>query len=157
MCFLLVYLFFTRLPAVLIVSTVVCTYLPSCIQLLINRSMGAIKKGIEEEGNWTMTYFIYSLTCIGSGYVNDAKFKNIQTKKVKHASDEHRTTASSKRNAWESALVKACGNQMVAATMMFSDVHTQYSQRAINIVMKASLAWHENRAWFLRSCEHSEI
>ena len=78
-------------------------------------------------------------------------------KKVEHASDEHRTTASSRRNAWESALVKACGNQMVVATMMFSDVHTQYLQRAINTVMKASLAWHENQAWFLRSCEKSEI
>ena len=42
------------------------TYLPSCIQLLINGFMGAIKKGIEEEGNWTMTYFIYLLTCIES-------------------------------------------------------------------------------------------
>jgi len=43
----------------------------------LNRFMPAIKKGIDEEPNWTMTYFIYLITCIESGYLNDAKFKGI--------------------------------------------------------------------------------
>ena len=106
----------------------------------INRFMAAIKKGIDEAPNWTMSYIIYLITCIESGYLNDAKFKGILKKKA-DAAEAHNGTSSSKMNPWESALVKACGNQMVVACMMFSDVHTQYLQRAINAVMKPSLVW----------------
>ena len=116
--------------------------------------MSAIKKGIDEEPSWTMTYFIYLITCIESGYLNDAQFKGILKKKA-DAAEAHRGTSSSKMKPWESALVKASANQMVAVCMMFSDVHTQYLQRAINAVMEPSLVWHEDQAWCLRSCAKS--
>ena len=60
------------------------------------------------------------------GYLDDAKPKGMSKKKVGAAAEIDRSASSSKRNPWESALVKAFGNQMVVGCMMLSSIQVQY-------------------------------
>ena len=64
---------------------------------------------------------------------------------------EGRSTASSKASPAESALSRACQNQLVVGTMMLGDTTCQHRQRGINLVLRAVKLWHESQAVALRS------
>jgi hypothetical protein len=69
--------------------------------------------------------------------------------------DHSRTTSSQRVSAAESALAKACQNQLVVAAMMFAEVQTQKRQRSINTALEPLRLWFEEQAHTLRSVDNS--
>jgi hypothetical protein len=68
---------------------------------------------------------------------------------------ETATTHPSRTSAAESALARSCQNQLVVASMMFSEVSAQRRQRAINVVLEPMRTWFEEQAHCLRSVADS--
>ena len=67
------------------------------------------------------------------------------------------TTSSLRVSVAESALAKACSNQLVVAAMIFAEVQMQKRQRSINTALEPLRLWFEGQAHILRSVDQSVL
>lgn len=126
-------------------------------KVVLNRFMGARRKGAQELAHWTKRSFAYTLACMELGFFRGAAFTRIVTTgALEEGAEAGGSTSSKKPSKVEQSLRSACQNCMVVAALVYGEPDNRLRQGIFIYVSGPWDAWHSRQSLACRSVQETQ-